>query len=104
MDVNWDDKEIVDFGKEFIKLVSDWAKDVKSTNELTVYSSKPKYWEDFSDVSIKRMQKNKISNLLTKDSISCDEWVEVSTNGNYLVIVADMHDAGSDYFDLVIEK
>lgn len=104
MDVNWDEKETVEFGEEFIKLVSDWAKDVKSNNELTVYSSKPKYWEDLTDVSIKRMQKSKISNLLTKDSISCDEWVEVNTNSNYLVIVADMHDVGSDYFDLVIEK
>lgn len=103
MDVYWD-KETIKFGEEFVKLVSKWAKDIKSTNDLTVLSSKPKYWKDLTEVEITKTTRNKVNSLASEDTISSDEWIEVSTNGDYLVIVADMHDAGSDYFDMVIKK
>lgn len=103
MDVYWD-KETTEFGKEFVELVSKWAKDVKSKDNLTVLSSKPSYWKDLTEVEIAKTTRKKVNDLMTDDSISADEWIEVSVNGDYLVIVSDMYDAGSDYFDIVIKK
>lgn len=104
MDIDWD-KETIEFGKKFVELVSKWAKDVKSKDDLTIVSSKPSYWKELTKVdNIKKTTRSKVTGLLTDDSISNMDWVEVCVNGDNLVIVADTHDAGSDYFDMVIKK